>query len=391
MLDFAKRVKNIRVSLIREMSVLASKVPNAVSLGQGIPSFSLPDIVKEKLIRAIRTREDINKYSLESGMPTLKEEIAKHLERSYGVKINPENELCVTKGAMGGLFCVISALIERGEEVIILTPAYEPHIELVKFAEGKPIFAPLIEKENWRPDIELIKKKITKKTKAIIVCDPANPTGSVFEKKDLQDIAKLAIKHSLYIITDETYDFLTYDGKPHFSLLSFPKAKSRLIACFSFSKKYAMTGFRVGYVVAQERIMNEILKVHDESTICAPTISQYAALFALTSPQGFVEEFKKEFAKRRQLICRRLDKLPELFEYQKPLGAYYVLPKVKLPIKSREFSLKLLYQARVVTIPGIAFGPSGENHIRLSFAGTEKDINFAFDRIEKYWKKLSKK
>lgn len=391
MKDFAKRAKNIKVSLIREMSVTASKVPGAVSLGQGIPYFDLPKKIQEKLGKALRERPDINKYSLESGMPELKGAIAKDLKKTYGRKIDPEKELIVTKGAMGALFCAISALVERDDEVIILTPAYEPHIELVKFAEAEPVFAPLIEKENWKPDIGEIKNKITKKTKAIIICDPANPTGTCFEKEDLAAIAKLAIANDLYIITDETYDYLTYDGKKHHSLLSYPPIKDRLISCFSFSKKYVMTGFRVGYIVAPERTMKEILKVHDESTICAATCSQYAALFSLQELSSFVEKSKKEFSKRRDLMCQRLDKLAWLFEYQKPSGAYYVFPKVKFPIKSRELSLKLLKEAKVTTIPGIAFGPSGENHVRLSFAGTEKNINLAFDRIEKYSKKFLKR
>jgi aminotransferase len=359
-------------------------------LGQGIPSFELPAYIREKLIEALRTKKDINKYSLEAGLPILKEEIARYLEKTKGIKIDPEKEICITKGAIGGLFCAISIIVERGDEVILLTPAYEPHIEQVKFAEGKPVFVPLIEEKSWRLDFEAVKSAITKRTKAIIICDPANPTGSFFEKGDLERIAKLAKENDLFIITDETYDFLTYDGRKHFSLLSLPEIRDRIIACFSFSKKYAMTGFRVGFVYTPENILNEILKVHDESTICAPTPSQYAALFALTGPQDYVERFKEEFAKRRKLICQRLERLKDLFEYQKPMGAYYVFPKIKLPMKSLEFSKKLLYEAGVITIPGIAFGPSGEGHIRLSFAGEEKEINEAFDRIEKFWQKLSK-
>lgn len=388
MKDFAKRVKDIEVSLIRYMPVLASKVPGVISLGQGIPSFELPEYIREKLIEALRTQKDINKYSLEPGLPILKEEIAKYLEKTKKIKVNPEKELCITKGAIGGLFCAITAIVEKGDEVILLTPAYEPHIEQVKFAEGKPVFVPLIEEKGWKPDINAIKAAITKKTKALIICDPSNPTGGVFEKDDLGEIANLAIGADLYIITDETYDFLTYESKEHYSLLSMPDVRDRLVACFSFSKKYAMTGLRVGYVFAPEKILNEILKVHDESTICAPTPSQYAAFFALTAPQDFVEKFKEEFTKRRNLICERLDKLSDLFEYQKPMGAYYIFPKVKLAMKSLEFSKKLLYEAGVITIPGSAFGPSGEGHIRLSFTGEEKEINKAFDRIENYWKKL---
>lgn len=391
MKDFAKRVKDIRVSLIREMSVRASKVPGAVSLGQGIPYFDLPVKIQQKLAKALREKKDINKYSLESGMSELREAIVKDLKKTYGRKVDAEKELCVTKGAMSALFCTISALIEKGEEVIILTPAYEPHIELVKFAEAKPVFAPLVENKGWEPDIEMIKRKITKKTKAIIICDPSNPTGTCFEKNSLIALAKLALANDLYIITDETYDYLTYDGRDHYSLLSYPPIKNRLISCFSFSKKYVMTGFRVGYVVATERVMKEILKVHDESTICAATPCQYAALFSLLELSDFVEKSKKEFSKRRDLICKRLDRASWLFEYQKPKGAYYVFPKVKLPLKSEVLSLKLLKEAKVVTIPGIAFGPSGENHLRLSFAGTVKDINLAFDRIEKYARKLLKK
>jgi len=388
MKDFAKRVKDIEVSLIRYMPVLASKVPNAVSLGQGVPSFELPEYIREKLIEALRSQKDINKYSLEPGLPILKEEVAKYLEKDKGIKINPEKELCVTKGAIGGLFCAISTIVERGDEVILLTPAYEPHIEQVKFAEGKPVFVPLIEAEGWKSDIEAINSAINHRTKAIIICDPSNPTGGVFEKENLEKIAELAQKNDLFIITDETYDFLTYDGKKHFSLLSIPEIRDRTIVCFSFSKKYAMTGFRAGYVIAPEKILNEILKVHDESTICAPTPSQYAALFALTGTQDYVESFKEEFSKRRGLICQRLNNLKDLFEYQKPMGAYYVFPKIKIEMKSLEFSKKLLYEAGVITIPGIAFGPSGEEHVRLSFAGEEKEINEAFDRIEKYWERL---
>lgn len=382
--DIAKRVREIEVSLIRYMPVLAAKVPEAVSLGQGIPSFELPECIREKLIEALRTEKDINKYSLEPGMPILRKEIAKYLEKNKGIKVDPEKELCITHGAIGGLFCAISAIIEQGEEVIFLDPAYEPHIEQVKFAEGKPVFVPLIEKEGWRVDFEAIRTAITKRTKAIIICDPSNPTGGVLTREELEKVAELATAKGIFIITDETYDFLTYDDKEHFSLLSLPEVRDQLIACFSFSKKYAMTGFRVGYVWAPESIMNQILKVHDESSICAPTPSQYAALFALTAPQDFVEGFKKEFARRRKLICQRLDGLAELFEYQKPMGAYYVLPKVKLPIKSEDFSRELLYEAKVITIPGVAFGPSGEGHIRLSFAGEEEEIDEAFDRIERY-------
>lgn len=384
MKDFAKRVKGIGVSLIRQMPLWASGIPNAVSLGQGIPSFPLPQYIQEKLREAIVLEKDINKYSLQPGMPMLKKAIAKYLEQAENVKADPEKEILVTGGAISALFCAISSVVEQDDEVILLEPAYEPHIEQVKFAQGVPVLVPLLESEGWKPDFSAMRTAITKKTKAIIVCDPANPTGAAFLKEDLVKIAELAKEHDLFLITDETYDFLVYEGREHTSLLSFPEIQERIIACFSFSKKYAMTGFRVGYVYAKENTLKEISKVHDESSICAPTISQYAALFALTGPQDYVEVFRKEFAKRRELICKKLDGVSDIFEYQKPMGAYYVFPKLKLKMKSLDFSLKLLKEAGVITIPGVSFGPAGEGHIRLSFAGEEQIINEAFDRIEKY-------
>ncbi len=388
MKNFSNRVRNIEASLIRQMPVWAAKIKGVVSLGQGVPSFDFPEYIREKLIEALKTQKDINKYSLQPGMPALKEEVAKYLKQTRNIKVNPEKEIAITTGAIAGLFCAIAALVEKGDEVILFNPCYGPHIEQVKFAQGKPVFAPLLEKEGWRPDFAALKKAVTKKTKAIILCDPANPTGSIFRKEDLIEIAKIAQKNKLFLITDETYDFLIYDQEKHFSLLSFPETRDRIVACFSFSKKYAMTGFRVGYVYAKEPILNQILKVHDESNICAPTISQYAALFALQGPQDYVEKFRLEFEKRRNLICKRLEKIPELFEYQKPKGAYYILPKFKLNLNSKDFGLELLKKAKVVAIPGSAFGPGGEGHIRFSFAGKEQIINEAFDRIDKYWKEI---
>ncbi len=389
MKDFAKRVKTIGVSLIRQMPVWAAGIPHTVSLGQGVPSFDLPEHIRKKLLEALVSTKDINKYSLQPGMPMLKKAIADYLEKSRNVKADSEKEILVTSGAISALFCAISSLVEQGDEVILLEPAYEPHIEQVKFAQGVPVLVPLLENGGWKPDLPAIEAAVTKKTKAIILCDPANPTGSTFMKEDLMKIAELAQEYDLFLIADETYDFLVYEGREHFSLLSFPNIRDRIVACLSFSKKYAMTGFRVGYVYAKENIMKEILKVHDESSICAPTISQYAAYFALTGPQDCVETFKQEFAKRRELMCKRLDQLPDLFEYQKPMGAYYVFPKFKLPMKSLDFSLRLLREAGVITIPGISFGLAGEGHIRLSFAGEETIINEAFDRIEKYRGALS--
>lgn len=393
----AKRVAQISVSAIKQMPVLASKVPGCVSLGQGIPSFDTPEFIREAVREALLNDQSISKYSLQPGMPELRIAIAERLQRVKRLKnVNPETELVVTCGAMEGLAAAISTVVERGDEVIIPSPNYSSHIEQVLFAEGKPVFVPLIEEDGWKLDIDKIKKAINRKTKAIILCSPMNPTGSVFGEKELREIAQIAIEKNIYIIADEAYDFLFYDNKSYFSLASLPELKNNLIATYSFSKMFCMTGWRVGYLYSNQKIIDQVVKVHDAFAICAPTISQYAALVGLRNMNGkngkgdkSVKELIEALSRRRDLICKKLEKLEKLFSYQKPQGAYYVFPKIAAKnMNSMDLALKLLYEAKVITIPGSGFGPTGEGHIRFSFGGTDEIITEAMNRIEKWAKKI---
>jgi aminotransferase len=267
----------------------------------------------------------------------------------------------------------------------------------VLFAEGTPVFVPLVEEQGWRLDVDGFRKAVTEKTKAIIVCNPMNPTGAVFSKEDILAIAQLALEKDLFIIADEAYDFLIYDNQEYLSCASIPELKDRLVATFSFSKMYCMTGWRVGFMYASSRIIDQVLKVHDAFAICAPTISQYAALAALQATNGkdglgdmFIKDLVHALDERRKLTSSRLDRLSDLFSYQKPKGAYYVFPRIVDTAKnSMEFALRLLYEARVISIPGNCFGPSGEGHIRISFGGTEDEINTAFDRIEEWAQRIN--
>lgn len=385
------RAKSIAVSAIKQMPLLAQSVPNAVSLGQGIPSLPTPLYIRNKIIKLLRSDAAIGKYSLQPGVPALKAAIAKKLSAIAKRAIDPEKEIFISAGAMEALATAITAVVDRGDEVIVFDPGYASHIEQVLFAEGKPIFVPLNEKNGWALDTNALKKAITKKTKAIIVCSPSNPTGRVFTKPELDAIVAIAQKNNLLIIADEAYNFLVYGNNKFVSLLSYPQIKNRLITCFSFSKEFAMTGWRVGYMYAPAAIIKEALKIHDAFVICAPTISQYAALIALTErPKKKELTVRDVLAKRRLLICERLDRLPDLFSYCSPQGAYYILARYKkTKLNSWDFALKLLYEAGVITVPGRAFGPQGERHVRLSFGGTEKQINEAFDRIERWNKTLS--
>ena len=380
----SRRVAQIAISAIKEMPLIASKVGGCVSLGQGIPSFPTPPHIIEAVYRKMREDPDAGKYTLGPGMPELRQAVALQLSRRIGRTVDPDKEICITVGAMEALSAAVLTVVDRGDEVILPSPNYASHIEQVLLAEGIPIFVPLLE-TNWQLDVDEIRRAITPQTKAIIICNPHNPTGANFAESDLRMLADLAIANDLFIICDETYDFLVYDGQQHFSLTTVPELEGRIIATFSFSKKYAMTGWRVGYVYAAEGVLDQIMKIHDAVAICAPSLSQHAALAALEGPQDCVAEIKAALQRRRDLVCERLNQLEDFFGYVKPEGAYYLMARYKLPdVDSMTFALRLLHEARVITIPGAAFGPTGENHIRISFGGAESELNEAFDRIEQW-------
>jgi aminotransferase len=380
----SRRVAQINISAIKEMPLIASKVGGCVSLGQGIPSFPTPPHIVEAVCKRMREDPDSGKYTLGPGMPELREAVAGQLGRRIGRTVDPDKEICITVGAMEALSAAVLTVVDRGDEVILPSPNYASHIEQVLLAEGVPVFVPLHE-DNWQLDVERIREAVTPRTKAIILCNPHNPTGANFGESDLRVLADLAIDNDFFIICDETYDFLVYDEQAHFSLTTVSGLSDRVIATFSFSKKYAMTGWRVGYVYAAEGILDQIMKIHDAVAICAPSLSQHAALAAIEGPQGCVAEIKSALQRRRDLVCRRLTGLNEFFDYVKPQGAYYLMMRYKLPdVDSMTFALRLLHEARIITIPGAAFGPTGENHIRISFGGAESEINEAFDRMERW-------
>jgi len=282
----------------------------------------------------------------------------------------------------------VSASIDPGDEVILPSPTYSTHIRPVVIASGKPVLVPTIEEEGFILDIEAIKNAITPKTKAIMYCSPSNPTGTVFSEKQLRQLAQVSLENNLMIITDEAYEYFTYDGHRHFSIGSIPEMRKSVISCYTFTKTYAMTGWRIGYLHADEELIPQITKAHIPFAICAPVVSQYAALAALKGSQDCVAEFRGHYLSARNLMCDRLDGLHSVFEYYKPDGSYLMFPKILLPEgeDSTTFCKKLLRQAKVSTTPGIAFGPTGQGHLRLSFCVPEEEINKAFDRMETYFK-----
>lgn len=385
----SKKIESCPVSAIKEINMRALKTKGSISLGQGVPSVPTPKYICDKVIALLENERSIGLYAPQPGITDLRNGIAAWLSGTYkNSRLTAENIL-VTVGGMEGLFATFTAILDQGDEVILFDPSYASHIEQVILAGGIPVYVPLSFKNDWSFDEKLLREKITSKTKALVLCNPSNPTGKVFSKREIDAIVAIAKECGFLIISDETYAFLTY-GKKNTSLLEYPEIFDQLIVCTSFSKQFAMTGWRIGYVAAAPAMIDAIAKVHDAMVISAPTISQYAALAALSDPENpEVQTIKTKLEEQRNLMMQELDTVPDLFEYTTPDGAYYMFVKIKnSEFSSRNFCLKLLDEAGVATIPGSAFGPSGEGFVRLSFAAPSANIREAFKRIRTWSEKL---
>lgn len=383
--SISQRARQTVISPIKEMAILADSIRGTVSLGYGLPSFQTPEHIREAVRASLIEDTEIGKYPQTKGLPELRRAISDKLETQWNISVDPQEEILVTVGAQQAVATALQAIVDPGDEVILLSPCFSSHIDQVLLTGGVPTFVHLIEEEGWRLRPEAVEKAINSRTKVIVINSPNNPTGAVFNETDLRAIGDLAVAHNLMVLVDETYNFLTYEELAPFSMFAIQPLRRNLIGCYSFSKEYAMTGWRVGYLCAEPGIIQEILKIHDATVVTAPRISQIAALAAIRGPQDCVAGFRSELAERRELMCRGLDRLQQMFSYNKPDGAYYILPKIKIAnVNSFDFALRLLYEAKVVTTPGDAFGPAGSGHLRLCFSVMPEEINEAFERLEKF-------
>lgn len=362
----------------------AATYADAISLAQGIPYFDTFSAIKDSAKEAM-DRGGAARYSTPQGLIKLRQLIAAHLSRQ---KINyGQSEILVTAGSIEAMTVALMTVTMPGDEVIVFDPSYTAYDSIITLAGCVSVHVNLDEENGWSFDLNKLKKVINKKTKAIVVCNPNNPTGTMFSKNQLIEIGELALENGLFVITDEVYKEFVYDngGMPAFSLAEIDKYKKNLISIFSFSKSYAMTGWRIGYLCASVEVINEALKIHDCFVNCAPVISQYAAMAALEMENDDRKSVFEGYAESRKLICTRLDKLARFFSYVKPTGTYYIFPKLLGNKNSEDFAKDLLSKTHVALVPGIAFGKNGEEHVRLSFGGKKDGINAAFDRIEKYF------
>ena len=367
------------------MTRLSREIEDVSFLSWAKPTSNAPSHIRDSVIEAIHAGLT-DGYTESSGLPALRHEIAKKLKRDNNVTADP-SEIIVTVGAIEGLAAAVMTVIDPGDEVILPTPTYSTHVNQVVLASGRPVFVPLIEDDGFAIDVNALERAVTPRTRAILYCSPNNPTGTVFSEQHLRQLAEIALEHNLVVITDEAYEYFTFDGNTHFSIASIPEMKGNTISCYTFTKTYAMTGWRIGYLHADRGLIPQIAKAHIPFAICAPVASQYAALAALEGPQDCIEVFRGHYESARNLMCARLDGLRHVFEYQKPGGSYLMFPRIRAKggTDSNSFCRKLLREARVSTTPGIDFGPTGEGHLRMSFCVPEEMINSAFDRMESFF------
>ena len=374
------RTSLIKSSAIRRMLELSMGMEDIVHLEQGEPDFTTPNHILEAAVEAMR--KGFTHYTEINGTLELRQAIAEKLERENGIEADPEKEITVTSGSQEAMFITALGILNPGDEALILDPYYPAYFEDTLLAEAVPVTVPLKEEENYHVNMETLEKRITKKTKMIWICNPSNPTGHVFSKEDLEVIAEVAKRHNLIVFADEIYEKLLYENSKHTSIGSLPGMEDRTITVNGFSKAYAMTGWRIGYIAAEKKLSATLRKLHYYTALCPNSISQKAALAALTGPQNCVQEMVKEYDRRRRLVLNELEKIEGL-SYVKPKGAFYVFPNFSSFEESDEaMALYLLKKAGVVTVPGSGFGEAGKGHLRISYSVSYKQVEEGMKRIK---------
>lgn len=380
----SRKVVALKPSGIRKFFDAASDIPDAISLGVGEPDFDTPWHIRDEGIRALTRGKTF--YTSNAGLPELRREIAAFTERRIGVSYDPMKEIVITVGGSEAIDIALRAIINPGDEVLYAEPCFVSYLPCIAMADGIPVSIPLKEKNQFRLTKEELEAAITPKTKALMISFPNNPTGAVMRREDLEALVPTIIEHDLIVISDEIYADLTY-GEEHVSIASLPGMKERTIVINGFSKAFAMTGWRLGYALANRVIMQQMIKIHQFAIMCAPTVSQYAAVEALRNGDEDVKMMRTSYDQRRKFLMHEFERMGiPCFE---PQGAFYIFPNIsKFGMTSEEFATRLLKEEKVAIVPGSAFGECGEGFLRVSYAYSLKQLKEALGRIEKFISRL---
>ena len=380
----SERVQNLSPSGIRRFFDIIATMDDVISLGVGEPDFVTPWHIREAAITSLESGHTM--YTSNSGLMELRQEIATHIRKLYEVNYDPSSEILVTVGVSEALDLVMRSILDPGDEVIVPEPTYVSYVPCISLAGGVPVDVPTSMDNSFQVTASDIESRITARTKAILLGYPNNPTGAVMTRKSMLEIADLAIKYDLTVISDEVYDRLVY-GVEHVCFPSLPLMKHKSVLLGGFSKSYAMTGWRIGYACADSDIIEAMTKIHQYTMLCAPIQGQMAALEALRFGESEVENMRLEYDRRRRLMVSGLRSIG--LDCVDPLGAFYTFPSIRsVGLTSEEFAEQLLIEEKVAVVPGSAFGQSGEGHIRCCYAVSQNEIEGALGRIERFVKKF---
>lgn len=368
-----------------EIVKIAQERKDIISLGPGEPDFDTPKHIRDFAKKQLDLGQ--TRYTSIGGLAEVKEAFAKKLEKENSIFVDPQSQIIVTVGAKEALLLSTLSLVDPGESVLVPNPGYLAYIPIIDTVNGKPISVRLKPEDNWEYDLDPLKKQITEKTTLMILNTPSNPTGTVFPKKKLEEIADFAIDNCLIVLSDEAYEKFVYGDSRHISIGSLNGMENHVISIYSFSKTYSMPGFRVGYATGPPDIIQAMTRLKLGTTLSTPTISQLAAKHAVESTQTPVREMLKEYKRRGDFIFKRVKEIG--FGCTKPEGAFYIFPSIKnFGMGSVNFSKFLLEKAKVLVVPGTEFGKYGEGFVRMSYAASYGKIQEAMDRIEKAVRKL---
>lgn len=380
----SKVVTDIKPSGIRKFFDIVSEMKDAISLGVGEPDFDTPWHIREEGIYSLEKGKTF--YTSNAGLMELREEVCKYLDRRFNIKYTAKSEVFITVGGSEAIDVALRAMVDPGDEVLIPQPSYVSYLPCVQLTYGVPVPIELKVENDFKLTPQELLDNITDKTKILILPFPNNPTGAILERPILEEIAKICVEKDIYVISDEIYAELSYNGR-HVSIAEMPGMKERTIVINGFSKAYAMTGWRLGYACGPENIIKQMLKIHQFAIMCGPTTSQYAAVEALKNGDSDVEEMCHSYNQRRRYLVNRFKEMNiECFE---PYGAFYIFPSIKkFGLTSDEFATRLLQEEKVAVVPGTAFGDCGEGFLRISYAYSLENLKIALERFENFIKKL---